>query len=266
MMCTEGMGATGDWDLQSRPTSGDDFSWFPNVGASSSCKGLLIASRSLLPCPFSCLHSEWDVSCLFSKRLSLLLLPVPTPCLCYQPSATSLPHPSHHFKQQNYLAKLFHGLLGTAAWLCHYSGHGTEWWIPVLGTHHLTWAEEVSAGGSAFTLPTGGSCNASNCFHKAKASRRIGNSNLPFWRSARDIYFWRFILGTCWKGSTNSSECVCQQEEEDGWERAPAPGRCFTSGRGEQAAKCSHHVFMDPLHRRTLLSSSTLVQNVSVQG
>lgn len=145
--------ATGSWDLQSRPTSGDDFSWFPNVGASSSCMGLLIASRSLLPCPFSCLHSKWDVSCLFSKCLSLLLLPVPTPCLCYQPSATSFPHSSHLFKQQNYLAKLFHGLLGTAAWLCHHSGHGTEWWIPVLGTHHLTWVEEGGAGGSAFPCP-----------------------------------------------------------------------------------------------------------------
>lgn len=56
----------------------------------------------------------------------------------------------------------------------------------------------------------------------------------------------------------------CVPTGEDGWGRAPAPGRRFPSGHGEQAAKRSRYVFMDPLRRRLLLGSGTLVRDVSV--
>lgn len=105
----------------------------------------------------------------------------------------------------------------------------------------------------------------SRCLHESKASGRIGNSNFPFWRSTRGVYFRMFILSTCWKGSTNSSGRMCQREEKVAGGRAPAPGRCFPSGRGEQTAKGSCSVFMDPLRRRPSLGSGTLLRDASVQ-
>lgn len=67
-----------------------------------------------------------------------------------------------------------------------------------------------------------------------------------FWRSAGDVYLeiypWHALEGL------HKEQGLCVPAGgEDGWGRAPAPGRHFPSGCRERAARCSRDVFAEPL-------------------
>lgn len=81
------------------------------------------------------------------------------------------------------------------------------------------------------------SCSAATwSLYESKASGRVGNSNFPFRRSARGVYFLRFYAWYLLERLHEEQRLRVPTGGEGGWGRAPALGRCFPSGCGEQAA------------------------------